>query len=553
MWKTIALFLVIFSASLGLLVLLDHRQFDEQLELARSVYVSKVEDLLKGISSGYFQWNHMYTLLSEEAIDDIEKQFDDLKEDFPAIIGLELAKADQSDFDLFLIGSSGLHLTAKFKVFNEDMSEEILDRVVLVEIDSQELLYSSGIRNIAISDTGEDFVCGLRFVRTKSSVSFFSALGSLLIAFTSVSVLKWSVTRTRLSLERQMRERSEDQRRALEAIVELTGELLEGEAAKLYQTLLEKAINIVPGAQFGSILVKDGERYVYVAAVGYDLQELTKISFSKSDVIAWVSEDFLVKKNDQIKHFDRHIGEEEYSLLKNVGRFEEVKCSLTVPEKVGGELRLVFNLDNSESEDAFSDEAKEIARLFASHLGIILKRVDLEKEINEQKRELEYLSHHDALTDLANRRMFESLSDKMLSLARRESKSVCVLFIDLSRFKLVNDRYGHQTGDEILKIIGKRLSREVRSSDTAARFGGDEFVIILYDCCIHEAEDFATRIIGAIEEPIEFENRVFIVSANVGIAEYPKHGDRIDSLIRKADAAMYRGKASNTKVYKAEN
>ncbi|MEJ5229659.1 MAG: GGDEF domain-containing protein, partial [Pseudothermotoga sp.] len=119
------------------------------------------------------------------------------------------------------------------------------------------------------------------------------------------------------------------------------------------------------------------------------------------------------------------------------------------------------------------------------------------------------------------------------------------LFMDLKKFKEINDCYGHQIGDEVLGIIGSRLEKSLRASDLVARFGGDEFVIMLYDCLSEDLKSFVKRIVNAVEEPIELAGRVFRVSCNIGIAQYPDDGEEIDQLVRKADVAMYQAKSKS--------
>ncbi|MEJ5230474.1 MAG: sensor domain-containing diguanylate cyclase, partial [Pseudothermotoga sp.] len=234
-------------------------------------------------------------------------------------------------------------------------------------------------------------------------------------------------------------------------------------------------------------------------------------------------------------------------------RIDEIKSTLIVPVKLKNEVVLLLNLDNFESEEAFTEESVELAKIFANHLGIVLQRKNLEKTILEQRELMEYLSYHDALTGLANRRMFEEYSQKIISLAQREGKKVTVLFMDLKHFKQINDIHGHQVGDEVLRIIGSRLEKSLRESDLISRFGGDEFVIILYDCSSEDLNRLLERIIRVVEEPVEIAGEIFRISCNIGVARYPDDGTEIDQLIRKADMAMYRAKSKSLKALQFED
>ncbi|KAF2957940.1 hypothetical protein AS159_05990 [Thermotoga sp. Ku-13t] len=344
----------------------------------------------------------------------------------------------------------------------------------------------------------------------------------------------------------------------LEACVEVFRELgaiasmlLNEQTEDVYQKTLEKSIRIVPGAQAGSILVKEEGRFKYVAAVGYDLEQLKKISFSVEEEEIWVGKDkdHVILVRDDVIAFDETVVKDEWlEVLKEAGSLRKVKSTLVIPVRVAGELRLVLNLDNFESGEAFDSNSVIITRMLANLLGLIFKRLELERKLMEKNRLLEYMSYHDALTGLPNRRMFEEFAEKMLLLAKREEKTLSVLFLDLDKFKSVNDLYGHYTGDEVLKRVAGRLERYVRSSDMVSRFGGDEFVILAYDCSKPKAKLLAERLIKAIEEPIKVGDLVFDLSASVGIASFPEDGGELAELMRLSDERLYMAKKGRSKI-----
>lgn len=158
----------------------------------------------------------------------------------------------------------------------------------------------------------------------------------------------------------------------------------------------------------------------------------------------------------------------------------------------------------------------------------------------------EALAHrvlHDPLTDLPNRTLFFDRLELALARLRRHQTSIAVLFIDLDNFKVVNDSLGHTAGDKLLVELGGRLAHAIRPSDTIARFGGDEFVVLCED--IHEARDamvVAERIILATARPFLLEGREMFVSASVGISLAIDHESTAETLLRDADVAMYRAK-----------
>ena len=239
--------------------------------------------------------------------------------------------------------------------------------------------------------------------------------------------------------------------------------------------------------------------------------------------------------------------------MKKSGRLDEIKSTLIMPIRIGKELRLTLNLDNMEREDAFDESSIEIAKLLANLLGLIFNRLELEKRIQQQREQLERISYHDPLTNLPNRRMFDEFSEKMLNLAEREKKELSILFLDLSGFKKVNDVHGHLVGDKVLKVTASRITECLRANDLACRFGGDEFLVLVYDCSKEDAKNLARRLIEAIEEPIELKETALTVSAEVGISSFPEDGNSVSELVRKADEALYRAKRHGLKVVEANS
>lgn len=169
-------------------------------------------------------------------------------------------------------------------------------------------------------------------------------------------------------------------------------------------------------------------------------------------------------------------------------------------------------------------------------------------DISERKaseRQIEHMAHHDALTGLANRHVSKLRLAAAIAQARRSGEKVGVLFVDLDRFKSVNDALGHHVGDALLQSVSARLLQLVRENDTVSRLGGDEFVVILNG--IGDAASIGalldTRLIPAMREPHQVEGHELHVSCSVGVAIYPDHGNDMDTLMRHADAAMYQAKS----------
>jgi diguanylate cyclase (GGDEF)-like protein/PAS domain S-box-containing protein len=185
--------------------------------------------------------------------------------------------------------------------------------------------------------------------------------------------------------------------------------------------------------------------------------------------------------------------------------------------------------------------------------GKVVGVIGLIRDITERKtaeQQIEYQAYHDALTGLANRRLFQEHLSLALALAQRRHTCVAVLFLDLDHFKVINDSLGHSVGDALLKQVSKRLRASVRDGDTVARVGGDEFTIVLQE--IARPEDAATvakKVLRNITEPIEVNGHKLYVTTSIGVTVYPQDGDDAETLLKTADAAMYRAKGEGRNTY----
>jgi diguanylate cyclase (GGDEF)-like protein/PAS domain S-box-containing protein len=177
----------------------------------------------------------------------------------------------------------------------------------------------------------------------------------------------------------------------------------------------------------------------------------------------------------------------------------------------------------------------------------------LEKEIQERRiaeEKVRHLAHHDALTGLPNRRLLEDRLEQALVRARRQHLHVAVLFIDLDRFKTVNDTLGHRVGDLLLRSVAQRLRELLREGDTVSRVGGDEFVLVLPDMATTlAASDTAHKLLESLAQPYAIETNVLNVTPSIGISIFPKDGMDVEMLISRADIAMYHAKQMGRKNY----
>ena len=169
------------------------------------------------------------------------------------------------------------------------------------------------------------------------------------------------------------------------------------------------------------------------------------------------------------------------------------------------------------------------------------------RDITDRKRADElvaYHAYHDILTNLPNRILFKDRLSLAISQSKRDKSELAVMFLDLDRFKRINDTFGHAKGDELLKLVTVRLQSAVRGGDTLARLGGDEFTMVLPNLRNRQdAEGVARKILDNLHLPFEIDQQVIHISASIGIAIYPGDGDSIDELLRHADIAMYQVKS----------
>jgi len=184
-------------------------------------------------------------------------------------------------------------------------------------------------------------------------------------------------------------------------------------------------------------------------------------------------------------------------------------------------------------------------------IGMVTCLLEDEREALVQASEqIEHLAYHDSLTGLPNRAMFIDRLIMGLSRAERRGAGIAILFIDLDRFKEINDSLGHTIGDQLLKLVAQRLRTTTRGTDSLARFGGDEFTLMLDGLVrIEDATNVAQKIIEALRVPFQVGERELFVSGSVGMSFYPDDGVDADTLVRNADTAMYRAKEQGRDGY----
>lgn len=181
--------------------------------------------------------------------------------------------------------------------------------------------------------------------------------------------------------------------------------------------------------------------------------------------------------------------------------------------------------------------------------GKIIGAVETLQDISKQKiyeKKLEFQANHDALTGIANRHLFMDRLNQAIAHATRDERLLSLLFIDLDNFKTVNDTLGHNVGDQLIQNTAKKIQSVIRKGDTVARFGGDEFVVLLFE---PENEDYVTNIAQRISEEVAtsytHKDQIINAGSSIGIAMFPKDGHMAETLLMNSDRAMYQAKTSN--------
>ncbi len=212
-------------------------------------------------------------------------------------------------------------------------------------------------------------------------------------------------------------------------------------------------------------------------------------------------------------------------------------------------------LEKSEAVESKVSEASEKLTVVNRALeGEVRERALVEHQLSaaiEQEEAARYAAMHDVLTDLPNRALFKDRLEHGIAQAKRHGWSLAVMFVDLDKFKNVNDTHGHDAGDAVLRTVAQRLTANARGDDTVSRHGGDEFLYLLTE--IQDTKNIvmiAEKIINAIKLPYEVSLRDLNISASIGasigISIFPKDGATADELIKSADEAMYRAKQSQS-------
>jgi diguanylate cyclase (GGDEF)-like protein/PAS domain S-box-containing protein len=227
-----------------------------------------------------------------------------------------------------------------------------------------------------------------------------------------------------------------------------------------------------------------------------------------------------------------------HALGKDHETYEEIFHVIDSDSDWSGEL-IINNIDDKPSWISARISLITNSSHENDHMVIMLEDISDSKK---QQMELVKQALHDDLTDLPNRTLFMDRLEQTILAAQRDDQSLAVLLMDLDHFKEINDTLGHHIGDILLKEIGPRIYQNLRSIDTVARMGGDEFLLLLPKSNEQQSIEISKKILASITEPFLVDGHSLEINASIGIAIYPTHSDDPNSLIRRADVAMYEAK-----------
>lgn len=292
-----------------------------------------------------------------------------------------------------------------------------------------------------------------------------------------------------------------------------------------------------------------------------------KLSNRFSELVLHSRETVLLSYQDMMELYHRGATQKPH---------DEINSWLGVPLIYSGQILGVMVIQSYETKTIFTEQDAELLNFVSNHVSAAIKRRELanferrshelleqqvklrtlalEDEITQRKQAEKLLKHtaaHDSLTGLPNRTVFIDLLNHAIATGKRNKGfSFAVLFLDLDRFKVVNDSLGHHAGDVLLKIIAKELQNIVRDKDTVARLGGDEFVILVEDISKHdEAFEVARRITTFLSQPFTIDNQLVFTGTSIGILFDDERYDSADLMLRDADTAMYHAKDSGKGRY----
>lgn len=309
---------------------------------------------------------------------------------------------------------------------------------------------------------------------------------------------------------------------------------------ELYKLILAKVIDFIPGANVGSIMIKN-DQGLYECSVhqGFDDEKIKDFQIPLEETIIWKYTGGHITKSEII---------DDVSLIKNLELKpltvdpEEwsIRSTIAVPLILSGEVAGILHIDSRELK-AFSSEDLKSMEYIRSNLEIALQKFQL-------YRNMVLLSRYDSLTNAYNRNYFMEQFETVLNKSERYKEKFSLIIFDIDDLKKVNDTFGHMAGDLVLKKFSETTRNKIRKTDTFARWGGDEFMAIFYDITDEEIAEKISEIRQTLDiNPVITTSDNFSVSFSYGHAFFPVEGESFDQLLKTADNRMYVNKRKKRK------
>ena len=319
---------------------------------------------------------------------------------------------------------------------------------------------------------------------------------------------------------------------------------LEEEALRKSQNMLWRITESVPGFLY---IFDLAERHLVFAnhkissMLGYSHEEIQQWDAVWPQEIVHPEDFAMIKEKEKtfLAGSNGEFIETEIRLKHANGEWRWVSCS-----------EIVFTKTREGLPKQILGTARDVTGLKRAEEGT----PSLYDDLRKMKDEIEHMAYHDELTGLPNRRLFTSLLSLEIARSHRDGKKIAILFLDLDRFKNINDTLGHEAGDELLKAVANRLKATVRAIDTVARISGDEFTIILSSVAqVEDAATIAQKIVDSFQMPFSIAGNEIHITTSIGISVFPDDSEQIDTLMKYADIAMFHVKKDKRNAHQFYN
>lgn len=322
-------------------------------------------------------------------------------------------------------------------------------------------------------------------------------------------------------------------------ILQVNGKMISSsEFDGFIQLILDSLLNIISKGKIASVLLAENDRLCYKATKGYELDKIKDVTYSVENIYYFNENDSnelfnprILKSINKLMVFKKYEYESWEKMISNQPR-ELLTCGIGIDGKAVG----IINIFNTDKEEDFDEEDKSILKGVCYDIAIALKNFRL---LNDMK----YMSMHDSLTGIYNRRYFREMLHEISNKSKALKTSFIICWIDLNKFKIINDTYGHDKGDEVLKKFAEIFKMEIDEEDVFARIGGDEFVVVF----VNKSEKRVIEVIdktSTILRKCDFKlgEDVGDIKFAYGLSEFLIDSDDIEELLKIADKRMYERK-----------